>query len=50
MFAAFATNVAPAVMAVPAAVSERMASPSGSAAETVKLFGEPSAKVAVAGP
>ena len=44
-----AVNVAPAVMAVPAAVSEVMTSPSGSFAETVKLNATPTVPEAVAG-
>jgi len=44
-----AENVAPAVMAVPAAVSEEMASPSASFAETVKVKVAFSATEAVEG-
>jgi hypothetical protein len=44
-----ATNVAPAVMAVPEAVSEVIACPSGSAAETTKLSSVFSFTEAVAG-
>ena len=44
-----AVNVAPAVMAVPAAVSEVIAVPSGSFAETVKVRSEFSFTDAVAG-
>ncbi len=49
VFEAFAANVAPAVMAVPDAVSEVIASPSGSLAVTLTVNSEPSATVAVAG-
>ena len=44
-----AVNVAPAVMAVPAAVSEVMASPSGSFAVTLTVSSEFSLTEAVAG-
>jgi len=44
-----AANVAPAVMAVPAAVSDAIAGPSASVAETVKLRSEFSFTEAVAG-
>jgi hypothetical protein len=44
-----AANVAPAVMAVPEAVSEAMASPSGSAAVTLTVRSEFSFTEAVAG-
>ena len=44
-----AVNVAPAVMAVPAAVNELIAGPSASAAETVKVRSEFSFTDAVAG-
>jgi len=49
VFPAPAANVAPAVMAVPAAVSEVIALPSGSFAETVKLNGAPTVPFCVAG-
>jgi hypothetical protein len=49
VFEAFAANVAPAVMAVPVAVSEVIASPSGSEAVTLTVSSAPSAPVAVAG-
>jgi len=44
-----AVNVPPAVMAVPAAVNEVMASPSGSLAVTLTVRSEPSFTEAVAG-
>ena len=44
-----AVNVAPAVMAVPVAVSEAMASPSGSFAETVNVMSVLTLPFAVAG-
>ena len=49
VFPAPAANVAPAVMAVPEAVSEAIAGPSASDAETVKLKSEFSFTDAVAG-
>ena len=49
VFVAFFVNVAPAVIAVPVAVRFVIASPSGSAADTVKVISVFSAPVAVAG-
>jgi hypothetical protein len=49
VFPAPAVNVAPAVMAVPVAVSEVIASPSGSDADTVKVISVFSAPETVAG-
>jgi hypothetical protein len=49
VFVALATKVPPAVMAVPDAVKELMASPSGSTADTVKARREPSQTDSVAG-
>jgi hypothetical protein len=46
---AFEVNVPPAVMAVPEAVRDAIASPSGSPAETVKDIGTPMIACAVAG-
>jgi hypothetical protein len=49
VFEAFAVNVLPVVAGEEAAVNDAIASPSGSAADTVKLPATPSLKDAVAG-